>query len=392
MAYDFDRIFDRRNTHSAKWDGMAHRHEDRDLLPLWVADMDFQTAPPVIDALKRQAEHGIFGYPLRPRSYLEAIVGWMDRRHGWPIDPDWLTYSPGVVTALSMCVLTYTKPGDHVIVQPPVYYPFYRVVENIGRRIVCNPLKLERGRYVMDFEDLGKRAGPRTPLMILSSPHNPVGRVWDAGELRRVGDFCIENDILLVSDEVHCDLVFRGSRHIPAASLSGEIAERTITCIAPSKTFNLAGLKTSALIIPNPKTRLKYDTTLQNMSIGMDNSFGLVALEAAYTHGDEWLEELLVYLEDNMDFVIHYCEQRIPRVKALRSEGTYLIWLDCRDLNLNQEDLDRFMLERAGLWLDDGPLFGPGGEGFQRVNIACPRELLEQAMNRLERAVSALPV
>jgi len=390
MTYDFDRVFERKNTHSAKWDGVKIQHGDKDILPLWVADMDFQTAPPVIEALKKQAEHGIFGYPLRPKSYLDAVVDWVERRHGWKIDPKWLTYSPGVVTALNLCILTYSRPGDGVIVQPPVYYPFYRTIENNGRRILSNPLKIETDRYVMDFDNLEKQAGPRTRIMILSSPHNPIGRVWKSEELQRVGNFCVDNDVVLVSDEVHSDLVFKGNKHVPIASISDDIASRAITCIAPSKTFNLAGLKTSVLIIPDSKIRRQYETTLQNLSLGMDNSFGLVALEAAYSHGEEWLDALLAYLEANMEFTIQYFEKHIPRIKARRSEATYLLWLDCRGLGLNDKDLDCFMLEKAGVWLDDGPMFGRGGSGFQRINIACPRAILEQALNRIENAVKSL--
>lgn len=390
MAYNFDRAFERRNTNSAKWDGVKHRYGDKDIIPLWVADMDFKTAPPVIEALKKQAEHGIFGYAIRPESYLGAVVEWVKRRHGWTVDPDWLTYSPGVVTALNLCILTYSQPGDAVIVQPPVYYPFYRSIENNGRRIQSNLLKLQNDRYIMDFDDLEQQAGPRTRLMILSSPHNPIGRVWTTNELLRVGEFCIKNGIILVSDEVHSDLVYKGHKHVPTASLSEDIARQVITCIAPSKTFNLAGLKTSVLIIPDSQIRQQYNTTLQNLSLGMDNSFGLVALEAAYKYGEKWLEALLEYLQANMEFTIKYCQDKIPGIIARRSEATYLLWLDCRGLDLNDKDLDRFMLEKAGVWLDDGPMFGQGGEGFQRINIACPRTTLEQALGRIEKAAIEL--
>ena len=387
MKYDFDRTIERRHTHSAKWDLAGEMFGDKDILPMWVADMDFETAPCIVEALKKLAETGIFGYPHRPQSYKDAVKGWMKRRHGWVIEDDWLTYSPGVVTALNLCILAFSHPGDKVIIQPPVYYPFARCIENNGRRVVNNPLKLEGGRYVMDFEDLNKSVSGRTRLMIISNPHNPVGRVWTRDELQNAGEFCIKNDIVLVSDEIHSDLILKGHRHIPTASISKDIARQTITCMAPSKTFNLAGLKTSSIIISNPRLRKMYNTMLGNLSIGMDNTFGMAALEAAYNEGEEWLEELLAYLEANMDFAVRYADENIPGVEILPSEGTYLLWMDCRGLGLEGKALDKFTLGKAKLWLDDGPMFGPGGEGFQRINIACPRATLEEALGRLEKAV-----
>ncbi len=385
--FDFDKVSDRRNTNSAKWDLVEALHQDPDILPMWVADMDFNTAPCVIDALKRQAEQGIFGYTLPPKSYLDAVVKWVRRRHGWQISPEWLTYSPGVVTALNLCILAYTRPGDRVIIQPPVYYPFAKAIQNNGRRVRNNPLVFDGNRYAMDFADLQTRARNRTALMILCSPHNPVGRVWTREELIGVAEFCLKNDILLVSDEIHSDLVYRNHKHVPTASISEEIAQNTITCIAPSKTFNLAGLKTSVLIIPNPKIRRQYQTMLENLSLGMINTFGIAALEAAYSYGESWLEALLDYLEANMAFTISYFKEKIPGIRALASEGTYLLWLDCRQLGLDNKALDEFMLKKARIWLDDGPMFGPGGEGFQRMNIACPRATLEEALERIEKAV-----
>jgi len=335
MKYNFDQVIDRRNTNSAKWDLAALFYGEKDILPMWVADMDFNTAPPVIAALKKQAELGVFGYNNRPQSYLTAVVEWMARRHGWQVNPEWLTYSPGVVTALNLCILAYSNPGDGVIIQPPVYYPFAESIRNNGRVVKNNLLKFENDRYFMDIDSLEARAWARTRLMIISSPHNPVGRIWTKDELTRVGEFCVKKDIILVSDEIHSDLVYRGRKHVPTASISEEIAQQTITCISPSKTFNLAGLKTSVIIIPNPRIRQMYVAMLGNLSLGMDNTFGLAALEAAYKDGDEWLEALLEYLESNMEFTIKYFEERIPGIKALRSEATYLLWLDCRELGLD---------------------------------------------------------
>ena len=387
MSYNFETVINRKNTKSAKWDLVSARFGDEDVLPMWVADMDFLTAPVVIDALKEKAREGIFGYPLRTDDYLNAVTGWVSRRHHWEIQKEWITYSPGVVTALSLCILTFTNPGDHVILQPPVYYPFFRVIENNGRRIKENPLTFKNNQYFMDIEQLETLNSRRTKLMIISNPHNPVGRVWGEEELRKLGEFCVKNDIILVSDEVHSDLIFPGYSHIPTATLSDEIANQTITCISPSKTFNLAGLKTSAIIIPNEKMRNQYTTTLGNLAMAGDNTFGMVALEAAYSSGDEWLESLLDYLEGNRRFLMNYISEKIPKLNVITPEGTYLLWLDCRSLNLSDKALDSFFKEKAKLWLDDGPMFGTGGQGFQRINIACPRSTLKTALERLETAV-----
>ena len=390
MGYDFDKVINRKNTQSAKWDMVPERFGDEDVLPMWVADMDFLTAPAVIDALERKARAGIFGYPMRTNDYLNAIKGWVARRHGWEIQKEWITYSPGVVTALSLCILTFTDPGDRVIIQPPVYYPFFRVIENNGRRIKENPLSFTNNQYTMDLDHLETLNSHRTKLMIISNPHNPVARVWKEEELRSVGEFCVKNDIILVSDEVHSDLIFPGYTHTPTASLSKEIAQQTITCISPSKTFNLAGLKTSAIIISNEKIRHHYTTTLGNLSMAGDNTFGMVALEAAYSSGEEWLESLLLYLEENRQFFMTYINEKIPRLKVIRPEGTYLLWLDCRALGLSAKELDAFFKQKAKLWLDDGPMFGQGGEGFQRINIACPRATLKEALERIENAVKTI--
>lgn len=390
MEYDFDEIIDRKNTNSAKWDLVEDSYGDRDVLPMWVADMDFRSPPAVIEAIKKQADHGIFGYVKRPKSCNEAVVDWVERRHGWKIDAEWMAFSPGVVTSLNLFALALTQPGDKIIVQPPVYYPFFNIIVNNGRQIVNNPLKFTGNNYLMDFENLEKCVGSRTRLMIISSPHNPVGRVWTEEELTELGKLCIDNDIILVSDEVHSDLVLQGYKHIPTALISEEIAQQTITCIAPSKTFNLAGLKTSIIIIPNPRIRRKYLNILQNLSIGMDNSFGVVAMENAYRYGKEWLDQLLVYLEKNLEFTMKYFKEKIPKIKVIKPEATYLLWLDCRELRLDKVALNNLFIEKAGVWLDDGPMFGIGGEGFQRINIACPLAVLEEGLKRIENAVNSL--
>jgi cysteine-S-conjugate beta-lyase len=390
MKYDFDKVVDRKNTGSAKWDLVAARFKDKDVIPMWVADMDFMTAPSIIEALQNKAGSGIFGYPLRTDGYYGAVMGWMAKRHGWTLQKAWMTSSPGVVTALSLCVHSFTNPGDCVLVQPPVYYPFFRVIETNGRRIMENPLAFDGERYTMDLDGLEKIKGNRIKLMILSNPHNPVGRVWTKEELKGLGEYCVKNDIVLVSDEVHSDLIYKDFKHIPTASISEDIARQTITCIAPSKTFNLAGLKSSVIIIPNEKLKNAFNTTLGNLSLGGDNTFGLAALEAAYKDGEEWVDALLAYLEDNLQFCLAWFREKIPEIKVIRPEGTYLVWLDCRKLAMTNEELDTFFKEKAMLWLDDGPMFGEGGQGFQRINIACPRSILAEALRRIEMAIREL--
>ena len=390
MKYDFDEVIERRNTNSAKWDGVLKLFGDKDVLPMWVADMDFKSPKPVIEALKNKAEEGIYGYPVRPASYYEAFMDWTQKHHGWTVEKEWLTFSPGVVTGLSVLILALSRPGDKVLVQPPVYYPFFELIESNGRQVVNNPLILRDGRYYMDFEDLEKRADGDVKLMILCSPANPVGRVWDEEDLRRVGEFCIKNGIILISDEIHSDIVFPGYRHTPTATLSKELAQITITCMAPSKTFNLAGLRSSVIIIPDQNLRGKYNHFLRRVHIETDNVFGMAAFESAYKHGQDWLTALLKYLDKNLEFTIKFMEERIPRIKVIKPEATYLVWLDCRSLELENQELKDFMVKKAKVGLDDGPIFGQGGEGFQRLNIACPRKTLEEGLKRIEKAVNDL--
>ena len=388
MTYDFDRVVERTGTDSSKWDGLKTRFGVDAAIPMWVADMDFPSPQPVIDALTRRAEHGVYGYTLRADAYYQAIEGWMQKRHQWNVERDWLMHSPGVVSAIAMIVDSYTQPGDKVVVQPPVYYPFMRVVNNLDRQIVNNPLKYENGTYNMDFEDLAdKLDDPDVKLLILCSPHNPVGRVWTREELTHLGNLCLEKGVLVVSDEIHSDLVYKMYTHVPFASISQEFADNSLTCIAPSKTFNLAGLQTSVVIIPNEDLREKYKKTLGRYSLGGANIFGTAALTAAYTHGEEWLDQLLDYLEGNLALVTAYMEHNIPAVKVVQPQGTYLVWLDFHELGLDNEALDQFVLHKAGIALDEGHIFGPGGEGFQRINIACPRSVLVKALDQLALAV-----
>jgi len=391
MKYNFDEVIDRTNYHSVKWDELETRFGAKDVLPMWVADMEFRSPKPVIEAIKKAAGHGIYGYTSRPDSYYQAIIQWMERRHHWRVKKDWLAFSPGVVPALSFMIRAFTQPGDKVVVQPPVYYPFFKVIENSGCHVVNNPLKLANKKYFMDYDDLERKIDdPRVKLLILCSPHNPVGRVWQKEELIILGEICLEHNIIVVSDEIHADFLFEGNKHIPFASISPAFAHHSITCTAPSKTFNLAGLQTSTIIIPNKKYYKIYENILDGFALDENNVFGLVALEAAYRHGEEWLEQLLPYLNENLEFLMKYFSERIPKIKVIKPEGTYLIWLDCRQLGLNSKDLNNFMIKKAKVALDDGYWFGAEEKGFMRINIACPRSFLEEGLKRIERAVNSM--
>ena len=393
MKYNFDEVIDRTNYHSVKWDELETIFGDipEDVLPMWVADMEFRSPQPVIEAIKKANEHGIYGYTSRPLSYYQAIIDWMEKKHNWKIKKDWLAFSPGVVPALSFIIRAFCQPGDKVVVQPPVYYPFFRVIENNGCHVVNNPLKLSNKKYFIDWEDLERKVDdPRVKLLILCSPHNPVGRVWQKEELIILGEICLKHHIIVVSDEIHADILFKGYKHTPFASISPAFAHSSITCTAPSKTFNLAGLQTSSIIIPNKKYYKIYENILDSLALNENNVFGLVALEAAYRDGEEWLEQLLSYLNENLKFLIKYFKERIPKIKVIKPEGTYLVWLDCRQLGLSAKDLNDFMIKKARVALDDGYWFGVGGEGFMRINIACPRSFLEEGLKRIEEAVNTL--
>ena len=393
MKYNFDEIIDRTKYHSAKWDELETTFGviPKDVLPMWIADMEFRSPQPVIEAIKKANEHGIYGYTSRPLSYYQAIIDWMEKRHNWKIKKDWIAYSPGVVPALSLIIRAFCQPGDKVIVQPPVYYPFFRVIENNGCHIVNNPLKLNNKKYSIDWEDLERKVDDtRVKILIFCSPHNPVGRVWQREELIILGEICLKHNIIVVSDEIHADILFKGYRHIPFASISPAFAHNSITCTAPSKTFNLAGLQTSSIIIPNKKYYKIYENILDGLALDENNVFGLVALKAAYRDGEEWLEQLLSYLNENLKFLMKYFKERIPKIKVIRPEGTYLVWLDCRQLGFNTKGLNNFMIKKARVALDDGYWFGAGGKGCMRINIACPRSFLEEGLKRIERAVNNL--
>ncbi|MGX4584473.1 MalY/PatB family protein [Paenibacillus chitinolyticus] len=387
MKYDFDKRIDRTGTASYKWDQSEKLFGRSNILPLWIADMDFEPPKEVVEAIKRRAEHGIYGYTMRPQSYYDAIVGWLSRRHGWRIEQDWLSSSPGVVPALSLAVQTFTQPGDGVILQSPVYYPFYDVIRMNGREVMNNPLILRDGRYEMNFELLEKQAAAGAKVLLLCTPHNPGGRVWTRGELERVAEICTKHGLLVVADEIHHDLVFSGHKHVPYASLSEACAQHSITCIAPSKTFNLAGLRAAAVVIPNADIRRQYNTALKTLSIHMESYFGLTATEVSYTHGDEWLDQLLVYLEGNRDALLAYVTEHLPQVKAMSPEGTYMVWLDCTAISDKPAELKQLMFDKAGVAFVEGSLFGEKGAGYLRVNLACPRSLLLKALDKFAGAI-----
>ena len=386
---DFDRIIDRRNTKSVKYDLAAKKGMPEDVLPLWVADMDFRVSSYIQEAIARQVEHGVFGYSDTGEEYFEAVKGWMKRHHGWDVEADWLVKTPGVVFALSLAVKAFTEPGDSVLIQQPVYYPFKRVVEVNGRRTISNTLVYENNKYFMDFEDFEEKIiREKIKLFILCNPHNPVGRVWTEDELVRIGDICQKHHVIVVSDEIHGDFAFKRKHHV-FAGLKKEYGEFTVTCTAPSKTFNLAGLQLSNIFISNPELRRAFRRQLDIVGYEEPNIMGMVACEAAYRDGDEWYEAMLEYVAGNIAFTREYVEKNIPGVTMAEHEGTYLVWLDFRQLGMTGEELEEMIVQRARLWLDGGSMFGESGTGFQRVNVACPRKILEEALERMKGAVLA---
>jgi cystathionine beta-lyase len=388
MSYNFDEIVPRIGSNCVKWDLRQAIFGSPDILPLWVADMDFKTPDFIINALKKRLEHEVLGYPVRGKEFFESIISWFRRRHQFEIQKGEIVFCPGVVPALNLCVQAFTQPGDKVIIQPPVYFPFKTAVLENGRQLLLNPLKNEDNSYSFDFEQLKKIIDHRTKLLLLSNPHNPVGRSWKPEELRLLAEICSEHHIIIISDEIHSDLTLKPNKHSILASLSDDISQKSIMLSAPSKTFNLAGLATSFAVIKNPVLRKQFETALEQVHIGLGNIFGNIASEAAYTHGDLWLDELLNYVGENVDYLEEFCQKNIPQISVVRPEATYMAWLDCRRMKLSDEDLKHFFIRKAKLGLNAGIDFGPGGEGFQRINLACPREILRKALEQLKEAFS----
>jgi len=385
--YNFDEIIAREQTDCVKYDLREMFFGTDDVIPMWVADMDFRTPDFIIDAIKSRLDHKILGYSIRGEGFNNAITDWMKKRHDWVIKQDWISFSPGVVPALNLLVMAFTEPGDKIIVQPPVYFPFFMAIDNNGRLKVENPLKLENGRLGMDFEDLKVKA-KGAKMILISHPHNPGGSVWTKEELIQLSDICLENDVLMVSDEIHSDLLFNHQKHIPLASVSDKVAKQTIICNAPSKTFNLAGLATSYLIIPNKELLDRYNKILNDeMHLNMGNVFGGIALKAAYKDGDKWLDQLLEYVWENVCFVDDYLKKNIPQIKAIIPESTYMIWLDCRELGFSGDELKNFFISKAKVGFNDGRVFGTGGEDFMRINVACPKSVVKQALDNIKDAL-----
>lgn len=385
---DFDKIIDRRNTRCLKYDFAKRRGMPEDVLPLWVADMDFETSSYIEDALIERAKHGIFGYSEVQTPYFEIVRGWMKTHHNWDVQENWLVKTPGVVFALAIAVKAYTKPNDGVMIQQPVYYPFSEVIKDNGRKVVSNDLHLgDDNRYHIDFKDFEQKIiDNKIKLFILCSPHNPVGRVWTAEELIQLGDICVKHCVTVVSDEIHQDFVFQGSHHV-FANLKKEFENISITCTSPSKTFNLAGLMMSNIFIPNRELKQKFRRELDAAGTSQLGVMGLVACEAAYSKGEEWYQAMLAYVSKNIKFIEKYVRNNLSNVTMVDIEGTYLVWLDFRKTGLNADELEDRIVHKAKLWLDSGKIFGRCGEGFQRINVACPRSILKEALDRIKAAL-----
>ena len=392
MKFNFNEKVDRSKNHAAKWEEMGAKFGSNDLLPMWIADMDIKTAPEIVEAIKEKADQAIFGYVYRPASYYETAAAWCEKRFGYKIDPKTLIHSPGVVPSMNMLVKMLTKEDEKVLIQIPVYPPFAASVKTGKRTLVTNELiKDENGYYTIDFEDLEKKlSDEKVTLMILCNPHNPVGRVWKKEELQKIGDLCVKYNVRILADEIWRDLVLPGYTHTPIASLSREIENITITCFSPTKTFNIAGLQASFAVFPREEEWKAFDNELGEMDIKRNNPFSLVGFEAAYNHGEEWLSELLAHLDGNAQYVVDFVKERLPEIKTVKPEGTYLMWLDFNGLNITPEEITDMLIKDAKVAMNDGASFGANGKGFARMNIACPRYMVEDAMARIEKAVKNL--
>ncbi len=391
IKMDFDKGLDRKGTSCAKWDFLEEYFGRDDVLPMWVADSDWKTCEPVIEALKERVKHGAFGYSKPCEKHHRAVVDWIERRYGWEIDPEWIVYTNSITSSLSIAVRTFADLGDSVVIQPPVYFPFFSLIKNSGCQVLENQLKYDGGRYSMDFQDLQQKFSPddeerdRTSMMILCNPHNPVGRVWSEEELNRVAELALEEDVMVVSDEIFSDYIYKGD-HTPFSSISKEIAENSMTLITPAKSFNIAGLKMAIAIIPDPNYRKRFEYA-RELLVKQPNILALTALRAAYEHGDKWIDSQLEYLDENKRFALDFIENNLPNVNAVEPEGTFLLWIDFNELNLDPDKLNELILDKAKVALIEGQKFGSGGEGFMRLNFACPRDTLKEGLQRIKNAV-----
>jgi len=390
IKYNFDEIIDRWNTDCIKYDLLNDYFGTDDLIPMWVADMDFRTPDFIMEAIRTRASHEILGYSKRPDTFYNAIIQWYKRRQNWLIEKEWIIFTPGVVPALYFAVRAFSGAGEKVVIQPPVYHPFFSVIKGNNRQVLENPLKLIKDRYYMDLDNLERIIDRKTKLLLLCHPHNPVGRIWSPRELTDLGLICRKNGITIISDEIHSDLILPGFKHQPLVSLPDDFRDITITCVAPSKTFNLAGLSTSVVIIPDRSLRKKFSTEIEAAHLWLGNIFGNIALESAYTFGDHWLNQLMMYIQSNFELLDRFLKQHIPDIRLVSPEATYLAWLDMRDLPIHSSALKDFMIKKAGLGCNDGASFGIEGEGFQRMNIACPAAFLKKALYQLRAAVNNL--
>ena len=389
MTYDFDKIIDRRDTGALKVDVLGERYGRPDLLPLWVADMDFETPSFITYALRRRLDHSLFGYTVEPPEYWPAVMRWLADRHGWQVEREWLTYIPGIVKGIGMAINVFVKEDEKVIIQPPVYHPFRLTPEGNRRQVVMNPLRENPdGTYSMDFDHLARVADEKCRMLILSNPHNPAGITWDRDTLHRLAEFCHSRGIIVISDEIHSDMALWDNRHIPFASVSPEAAACSITFGAPSKTFNIAGIVSSYAIVPDAGLRERFYGWLQANELNEPTIFSPIATVAAFTQGDEWRRAMLSYVQDNIDYVSDYCREHLPAIRPLRPQASFLVWLDCRSLGLDHDALIDLFVNKARLALNDGEMFGPGGQGFMRLNVGCPRAILTEALTRLTTALT----
>lgn len=387
--YDFDKIIERRGSGALKCDALQERYGRTDLIPLWVADMDFATPDFIVDALRKRMEHPIFGYTMDPADYWPTVIQWIEQHHQWKVEREWLSYIPGIVKGIGMVINVFVKPDEKVIIQPPVYHPFRLVPKGNDREVVYNPLHENAdGSYSMDFDNLEKVADEKCRVLILANPHNPAGILWDKDTLVRLADFCYKHHILVISDEIHCDMALWGGKHIPFATVSPEAAACSITFGAPSKTFNIAGIVSSYAIVPNEEIRKKFFGWLMANELNEPTIFAPIATIAAFRHGEEWRQQMLHYIEGNIEFIQDYCREHLPMIKALKPQASFLVWLDCRALNLTQKELVHLFVDEAHLALNDGAIFGKQGEGFMRLNVGSPRAILKQAMDQLREAIA----